>query len=85
MKKLSTLSDLKNIGSKSEQWLNDFDIYTKEDIEEYGPVLIYKILRDNGYPVSKILVYALQGAIMNIHWNELPPEIKKEIDRELSE
>jgi len=81
---LSKLSHLKNIGPKSEMWLNDFDIYTKEDIERYGPVTLYHILKSNGYDVNMIFVYALQGALMNLHWNELPKEIKDNLKNEIN-
>lgn len=38
------LLPLKNIGPKSEQWLNAVEIYTRKDIERLGPVNIYNIL-----------------------------------------
>ena len=30
-----------------------------------------------------LLVYALQGAIMNLHWNSLPEKLKKELREEV--
>jgi DNA transformation protein len=77
------LSSLKNIGPKSEKWLNKIDIYTKKDIAKLGPVNIYNILKVQDYPVSKLLVYALQGAIMDLHWNDLPKRVKVQLDKEI--
>jgi len=82
---MNKLSSLKNIGPQSEKWLNQIDINTKQDIEKLGPVNIYNILRIQDFPVNRLLVYALQGAILNIHWNALPPEVKEKLDKEIEE
>ncbi len=79
------LSSLKNLGPKSEEWLNKIGINTKKDIEKLGPVNIYNILKLQDFPVNRLLVYALQGAIHNIHWNDLPPEVKEKLDKEIEE
>ena len=81
--RISRLSRLKNIGKVSEQWLNSIDIYTKEDIEEFGPIVIYNLLKANGYNVSLVMVYALQGAIMDLHWKDIPKDLKEELKAEL--
>jgi DNA transformation protein len=73
---MKKLSNLKNIGEVSEKMLNSIDVFTKEDIEDLGPVTIYFILKSRGFDVSMNMVYALQGAIMNLHWNELPSTVK---------
>ena len=64
---------------------NHIDIYTREDVEKLGPVNIYNILKVQGFPVNRLLVYALQGALHNIHWNELPAKIKSQLDKEIEE
>lgn len=79
------LSSLKNIGTQSEKWLNKIDIYTIEDIKRLGPVNIYNILKVQGFPVSKLLVYALHGAIIGRHWNDLPKKVKKQLDKAIEE
>lgn len=56
--------------------LNSIDVFTKEDIEDLGPATIYFILKNRGFDVSMNMVYALQGTIMNLHWNELPSTVK---------
>ncbi len=79
MKNVPRLSKLKNIGEVSEKILNSIDVYTREDIEELGTVTIYFILKDHGHDVSMNMVYALQGAIMNLHWNDLPKKVKSDL------
>ncbi len=80
MKKRTTkLSDLKNFGPKSTEWLNAVGVYTKADLRRLGSVTIYRLLKERDYPVSLNLVYAIEGALMDVHWNELPSEVKAEL------
>ncbi|MCA9385983.1 TfoX/Sxy family DNA transformation protein [Candidatus Dojkabacteria bacterium] len=80
---MSDLTKLKNIGEVSAGWLEELGITSAKDIEEFGIYNIFDELQQRGYGVTVILIYALQGALMDIHWNELPKEVKKEIDREM--
>jgi DNA transformation protein and related proteins len=73
------LSDLKNIGTKSEVLLNQVGIITVADLDEVGAVGAWKRVRDIEPSASLVGVYALQGALMNIHWNALPQDIKDDL------
>ena len=33
-------------------------------------------IKARGIHVSKVMLYALQGALMDVHWNDLPPDLK---------
>lgn len=80
MKKyVENLSDLKNFGPKSTEWLNAIGVYTKADLRRLGSVTIYRLLKEQGYNVSLNLVYAIEGALMDVHWNKLPPDVKAEL------
>ena len=63
----SSIANLKNLGPKSEQWLNAIGVYTLQDLEEMGAVDCCKILKAQGYPASVNLAYAIEGALRNIH------------------
>jgi DNA transformation protein len=78
----SELSSLKNIGKVTEKWLNEIGIYSREDIVSVGPVQVYQLLKQRGYNATLNLVYALQGAIMDLHWNDLPLELRAQLKRE---
>ncbi len=78
-RRISELCELKNIGAKTEQWLNEIGVYTRNELEAMGPVNAYHILRQRGRPVSLNLVYAIQGAVLNLDWRSLPPELKAEL------
>ncbi len=80
----SELKKLKNLGDVSVKMLNSVDIFTKADLEKLGAVNVYHILKAQGYEASSIMVYALYGAINNLHWNEIPDSVKKELKKEIN-
>jgi DNA transformation protein and related proteins len=77
---------LKNIGPKSREWLASIGIHTLEDVAALGVVETYKRVK-NAYPekVSLNLLWGLQAAMLNIPWNELPPDIKEQLRKEAGE
>lgn len=72
----SDLLTLKNLGNTSVNWLRAVGIHTHEDLARIGAVQAYNRIRERGIKVSKVLLYALQAALLDIHWNDLPPEVK---------
>ncbi len=74
------LSKLRNLGPKSIEWLNDVGIVTVDDLEALGAVEAYRRVKHR-YPrqASLNLLYGLQAALLNIHWNELSPEMKADL------
>ena len=69
--------DLKNIGPKTLKRLESIGVYTLEDIETLGVIKVYLRLKAV-YPqeVSLNALWALQGAVLDIPWNQLLPELK---------
>lgn len=78
------IEKIKNLGPVSTQWLNSIDVYTIRDIKKLGPIVIYNMLKANGYNVNILMVYALQGAIMDCHWNEIPKKLKEDFKKEIT-
>ena len=70
------LIELKNLGKTSVQWLNAVGIRTLEQLHEVGSVAAYCKVRDRGFKVSKVLLYALEGALIGTHWNDLDSDYK---------
>ena len=70
------LIELKNLGKTSVQWLNAVGIRTLEQLHEVGSVAAYCKVRDRGFKVSKVLLYAMEGALIGKHWNDLDEEYK---------
>lgn len=78
------LSDLKGIGLKSERWLNDVGIFTKEDLESVGPVRAFIRLQENGdIKPSLNLLYALIGALEDERWIHIAQQDKARLLMEL--
>lgn len=77
---LTRISYLINIGAKTERWLNEVGIYTKEQLQEIGSVETWKRIK-RIYPekASDTLLYKLQGALLNVPWSVLSEEVREEL------
>lgn len=73
------LSQLKNIGAKSKALLHQVGIMTVDDLDAIGAVEAWKRVRAIEPSASLVGVYALQGALMNMHWNDLPQDMKDDL------
>jgi DNA transformation protein and related proteins len=71
---------MKNMGPKSTAWLASVGIHTLDDVASIGVLESYLRVR-SAYPdkVSLNLLYGLQAALLDLPWNELPPDIKAEL------
>ena len=76
---------MRNIGKVSETWLNEVGIYTRADLENIGAVEAYRLVQARGHNASLNLVYAVQGAIMDLHWTDLPFELKDQLKKEVEQ
>ncbi len=75
----SDLLSLKNLGNTSVNWLLSIGIHNRHELEAIGPVHAYNRIRERGIKVSKVLLYALQGALLDIHWTELDSGLKRRL------
>lgn len=73
------ISELANLGPKSEAWLNEIGIFSKADIARIGSIEIYRLLRERGLPASLNLVYAIEAMLIGEHWTHLPANQKAEL------
>lgn len=75
----SELLELKNLGMASVNILQAIGIKTYEDLAEMGSVNAYCRIKNRGIHVSKVMLYALEGALTDVHWNDLAPELKDQL------
>lgn len=77
---------MKNMGPKSSEWLASVGVYTLDDVANLGVVETYLRVKA-AYPdkVSLNLLYGLQAALLDLPWNELPPDIKAELKRQVED
>lgn len=73
------LTSLKNIGNTSALWLTSVGINSREQLETIGPVEAYLRIHQRGIKTSKVLLYALQGALQDTHWNDIDEALKKSL------
>lgn len=78
----SELLRLKNLGMATVNILHAIGINTYADLRQLGAVETYKRIKARDINVSKVMLYALQGALMDIHWNDLPPDLKQRLVEE---
>ncbi len=74
----TSLISLQNIGKKTEKYLNEIGIFSRENLETVGTFNAW-IKMKSKYPRKDICLcalYALVGAIEGICWYELPEELK---------
>jgi DNA transformation protein len=77
------LQQMKNLGKTSVQWLHAAGIHSTADLRRLGAVKAYRAVKTRGFNVSKTLLYAIEGALQDRHWNTLPIERKKALKREI--
>ncbi len=75
----SELLRLKNLGMATVNILHAIGINTYADLREVGAVEAYKRIKARDINVSKVMLYALQGALMDVHWNDLPADLKQRL------
>lgn len=73
---------LKNLGPVSCEQLARIGIHTKAELAEMGAIATWQALRANGWHVNTIALYALAGALIDCHWNKLPPDLKLKLQTE---
>jgi len=75
----SELLQLKNLGLATVNILHAIGINTHADLQRTGAVEAYRRIRARDINVSKVMLYALQGALLNVHWNQLAPDLKRQL------
>jgi DNA transformation protein and related proteins len=73
----SDLLQLKNLGVASVNILRAVGISSYTDLQTIGAVEAYCRIKHRGINVSKVMLYALEGALMDVHWKELEPTLKQ--------
>ena len=70
---------LRNIGPKSAAWLRQVGLRTHEDLQASGAVEAFMRVKRAGFKPSLNLLYALEGALRDCHWQEVPEQRRTEL------
>ena len=75
--------ELKNLGPKSKEQLQRIGVHTLQDLEVIGAVRAYFKLKAIYSKLSLNMLYALEGALLNIHCIDLSQPHKVRLLAEL--
>jgi DNA transformation protein and related proteins len=70
---------LLNVGPKSAAWLRQVGVRTPEDLQALGAVGAFMKVKRAGFRPSLNLLYALEGALLGCHWQQLPEDRRGEL------
>ena len=82
----TNLRGARNIGPTILMRLNEIGVYSLEDLAAITPATAYKMIcaqnPDRTFPVCYYL-YSLEGALLDLHWDDLPQELKRELKNQV--
>ena len=70
---------LRNIGPKSMAWLRQTGVRSLDDLRAVGALSAFVRVKRAGFKPSLNLLYALEGAILDCHWQEIPEARRSEL------
>lgn len=70
---------MRNIGPKSAAWLRQVGLRTPEDLAAAGAVEAFMRVKRAGFKPSLNLLYSLEGALCDCHWQEVPDARRTEL------
>ena len=73
------LIELKNLGAASVNILNAIGVRTYGDLNTIGSVQAYRRIRRRGIHVSRAMLYAMEGALLDLHWKSLDAALKVQL------
>lgn len=81
------INKLKNIGPTIAKRLNAIGVYSLADLDEMTPALAYTKMAQK-YPEKNLPIcyylYSLQGALLDMHWDDIPEKLKAELREKTS-
>lgn len=75
------LAALKNLGEKTALWLVDAGVRSRSEMAKLGAIEVCRRMLLAGHPVSLVAAYAIEGALTDTHWNQIPAQKKLEVQR----
>lgn len=70
---------IRNVGPKSAAWLRQVGVRSIEDLRDTGVVATFMKVRRAGFRPSLNLLYAMEGALLDCHWQDVPEERRSEL------
>lgn len=70
---------IRNLGPVSRGWLATAGIHTLGHLREVSVVNAYNLVRAHGHRATLSLLWAMQGALMDVQWSKVPSNIKRDL------
>ena len=83
---MTPLTAMRNLGATSAAWLESVGIASAEQLEDVGALEAYRRVKA-AYPqqVTLNMLYALQGAILGIPWDQMPLDMRDDLKQQANE
>ncbi len=78
------ITELRNLGPQSSQWLRAAGINTLADLQQLGPVAAYRLVKQQQPAASLNLLWGLAAGLQGLDWRKLTPDIKQQLQQELA-
>jgi DNA transformation protein and related proteins len=82
MSRNRNLIDLRNVGKKIAERLNEVGVFSESDLRKVGAVRAHSMIREKHpnetLPVCYYL-YSFEGALTDKHWNEISEQRKQQL------
>ncbi len=79
------VENLRNLGPTSAAWLNEVGITSIGELEELGPAVTYRIVKQQRPNVSLNLLWAMAAGLADKDWRELSDKEKERLLAEIQE
>lgn len=73
------LIQLRNMGAASVNILNSIGVRTRGDLVALGSVRAYRTIRQRGIRVTHAMLYAMEGALLDVPWQSLDAAFKQQL------
>jgi DNA transformation protein and related proteins len=79
----SELLSLRNIDPETAQWLNEVEIYNRDDLANVGAVEAFRrVLNNHADQITVRLLFRLAGALSDTDWEDIPKMEQDELRAE---
>jgi DNA transformation protein and related proteins len=79
------IDNLPNLGPSSAGWLREVGIRTIADLEHYGPLTAYQLVKARWPQATLNLLWALAAGLLGKDWRDLTESEKERLRKELNE
>lgn len=76
---MATPEKLRNIGPKSAAQLRQVGVRSLDDLRAAGSLETFVKLKRAGFKPSLNLLYAMEGALLDCHWQQIPEERRSDL------